>query len=138
MTSVRLGKEGRIKGEKQGGEGEPKLNNSTGHAPAVGPKARLLGHSRSCSSHVRHLQTPAPEPDDDNAMPDKVVQSPYPLIDADPHFSRVVRYMRPSDYAVWAGATAAFPSAIYFWGNSELSHRRSMRRELTENALRDG
>ena len=24
--------------------------------------------------------------------------------------------MRPSDYAVWAGATAAFPSAIYFWG----------------------
>jgi len=50
-------------------------------------------------------------------MPDKVVQSPYPLIDADPHFSRVVRYMRPSDYAVWAGATAAFPSALYFWGN---------------------
>lgn len=49
-------------------------------------------------------------------MPDKVVQSPYPLIDADPHFSRVVRYMRPSDYTVWAGATAAFPSALYFWG----------------------
>ncbi|KAH9002182.1 NADH-ubiquinone oxidoreductase complex I, 21 kDa subunit-domain-containing protein [Lactarius deliciosus] len=48
-------------------------------------------------------------------MPDNVVQSPYPLIDADPHFSRVVRYMRPSDYAVWAGATAAFPSALYFW-----------------------
>jgi hypothetical protein len=24
--------------------------------------------------------------------------------------------MRPSDYAVWAGATAAFPSALYFWG----------------------
>ena len=50
-------------------------------------------------------------------MPDKVVESPYPLIDADPHFSRVLRYMRPSDYAVWAGATAAFPSALYFWGN---------------------
>jgi len=49
-------------------------------------------------------------------MPDNVVQSPYPLIDADPHFSRVVRYMRPSDYAAWAGATAAFPSALYFWG----------------------
>jgi hypothetical protein len=49
-------------------------------------------------------------------MPDKVVESPYPLIDADPHFSRVIRYMRPSDYAVWAGATAAFPSALYFWG----------------------
>ena len=53
-------------------------------------------------------------------MPDNVVvESPYPLIDADPHFSRVVRYMRPSDYAVWGGATAAFPSALYFWGNSE-------------------
>jgi len=49
-------------------------------------------------------------------MPDNVVESPYPLVDADPHFSRVVRYMRPSDYAVWAGATAAFPSALYFWG----------------------
>jgi len=48
-------------------------------------------------------------------MPDKVVETPYPLIDADPHFPRVVRYMRPSDYAVWAGATAAFPSALYFW-----------------------
>src|SRR5258707_10594430 len=52
-----------------------------------------------------------------DAMPDNVVESPYPLIDADPHFSRVVRYMRPSDYTVWAGATAAFPSAIYFWGD---------------------
>jgi hypothetical protein len=49
-------------------------------------------------------------------MPDNVVETPYPLVDADPHFSRVVRYMRPSDYAVWAGATAAFPSALYFWG----------------------
>ncbi|KAF8889344.1 NADH-ubiquinone oxidoreductase complex I, 21 kDa subunit-domain-containing protein, partial [Infundibulicybe gibba] len=33
----------------------------------------------------------------------------------DPHASRVVRYFRPSDYAVWAGATAAFPSALYLW-----------------------
>ncbi|TFY82051.1 hypothetical protein EWM64_g1960 [Hericium alpestre] len=48
-------------------------------------------------------------------MPEKVVEHPYPLIDADPHFSRVVRYMRPSDYAVWAGSTAAFPSGIYLW-----------------------
>ena len=55
------------------------------------------------------------QPDDDK-MPDSVVGSPYPLIDADPHFTRVVRYMRSSDYAVWAGATAAFPSALYFWG----------------------
>ena len=37
-------------------------------------------------------------------MPEKVIETPYPLIDADPHASRVIRYMRPSDYAVWAGA----------------------------------
>ncbi|KAI0073257.1 hypothetical protein K474DRAFT_1666805 [Panus rudis PR-1116 ss-1] len=48
-------------------------------------------------------------------MPTKVVETPYPLIDADPHASRVIRYLRPSDYAVWAGATGAFPAAIYFW-----------------------
>jgi hypothetical protein len=49
-------------------------------------------------------------------MPNKVVETPYPLIDADPHASRVVRYFRPSDYATWAGATAAFPTALYAWG----------------------
>ena len=48
-------------------------------------------------------------------MPDKVVKTPYPLIDADPHFSRVVRYFRPSDYATWAAATGAFPAALYLW-----------------------
>ncbi|KAN0062545.1 hypothetical protein ACQY0O_005077 [Thecaphora frezii] len=47
-------------------------------------------------------------------MPVKQLDTPYPLIDADPHFSRVVRSFRNSDYAVMAGATAAFPSAIYF------------------------
>lgn len=57
-------------------------------------------------------------------MPQKVVETPYPPIDADPHASRVLRYMRPSDYAVWAAATAAFPSALYFWGM--LSHRESI------------
>lgn len=51
-------------------------------------------------------------------MPQKVVETPYPLIDADPYAGRVMRYMRPSDYAVWAGATAAFPSALYLWGVS--------------------
>ena len=49
-------------------------------------------------------------------MPNKVVETPYPLIDADPHASRVVRYFRPSDYAVWAGSTVAFPAALYAWG----------------------
>ncbi|KAF4610816.1 hypothetical protein D9613_006910 [Agrocybe pediades] len=48
-------------------------------------------------------------------MLNKVVNTEYPLIDADPHASRVIRYFRPSDYAVWAGATAAFPAALYAW-----------------------
>ncbi|GBE86364.1 NADH-ubiquinone oxidoreductase complex I, 21 kDa subunit-domain-containing protein [Sparassis latifolia] len=48
-------------------------------------------------------------------MPEKVVQTPYPLIDADPHASRVLRYFRATDYGVWAAATAAFPAALYFW-----------------------
>lgn len=34
------------------------------------------------------------------------------MIDADPHFKRVVRYFRPSDYAVWGTATAAFPGGL--------------------------
>ncbi|GBC07645.1 hypothetical protein RclHR1_00760015 [Rhizophagus clarus] len=34
----------------------------------------------------------------------------YPVIDIDPHFNRVVRYFRPSDYAVWAGVTATGPA----------------------------
>lgn len=49
-------------------------------------------------------------------MPSKAIETPYPLIDADPHASRVVRYFRLSDYAVWAGAAGAFPAALYFWG----------------------
>jgi hypothetical protein len=51
-------------------------------------------------------------------MPEKVVETPYPLIDSDPHFSRVVRYFRTSDYGVWAAATAAFPAALWAWGGN--------------------
>lgn len=39
----------------------------------------------------------------------------YPLIDADPHFGRVVRYFRPSDYGVIAASTAAVPAAFVIW-----------------------
>ena len=49
-------------------------------------------------------------------MPIKEVQTPYPRIDSDPHFTRVVRYFRPGDYAAWAGTAAALPAAVYFWG----------------------
>ena len=51
-----------------------------------------------------------------NMSPQKVVSTPYQLIDADPHASRVISYMRPSDYAVWGGSTAAAPAALYLWG----------------------
>lgn len=49
-------------------------------------------------------------------MPQKVVTTPYPLIDSDPHAFRVVRYFRPSDYVTVAAGTAAFPTAMYLWG----------------------
>ncbi|KAJ1966145.1 hypothetical protein IWQ62_002499 [Dispira parvispora] len=39
---------------------------------------------------------------------------PYPVIDADPHFYRVVRYFRSSDYLTWTGLTALGP-AIMYW-----------------------
>ncbi|KAF1801795.1 NADH-ubiquinone oxidoreductase subunit [Mucor lusitanicus] len=45
-------------------------------------------------------------------MPVKEFNTPYPVIDSDPHFSRVVRYMRPSDYAAWAAGTAAAPALL--------------------------
>jgi len=48
--------------------------------------------------------------------PQKVVSTPYKLIDSDPHASRVISYMRPSDYAVWGASTAAAPAALYLWG----------------------
>jgi NADH-ubiquinone oxidoreductase complex I, 21 kDa subunit len=95
---------------------------STGHGTTV---HSFIGHSRSWSLPRAPRQTsskftslPCVPLIAKKQMPDKVVETPYPLIDADPHFSRVVRYMRPSDYVVWAGATAAFPSALYLWGKS--------------------
>lgn len=49
-------------------------------------------------------------------MPAQDVPRPYPLIDSDPHAGRVIRYMRSSDYGVWAGATAAGPGLLYLYG----------------------
>ncbi|CAO3691268.1 hypothetical protein G6F70_004074 [Rhizopus microsporus] len=45
-------------------------------------------------------------------MPVKEFNQPYPVIDTDPHFSRVVSYFRPSDYAAWAAGTAAAPALL--------------------------
>lgn len=73
-------------------------------------------------------------------MPEKITNTPYPLIDADPYAGRVIRYLRPSDYAVWAGATGAFPAALYLWGECHIcgcSLSCNQRGEC-ERACRDG
>lgn len=60
-------------------------------------------------------------------MPVKEFNTPYPVIDTDPHFSRVVRYMRPSDYASWAVGTAAAPAILLGLGkkgNFERSEKK--------------
>jgi hypothetical protein len=49
-------------------------------------------------------------------MPIKDVETPYPVIDKDPHFFRVVRYFRPSDYASWAAGAAAAPAIMLGFG----------------------
>jgi hypothetical protein len=59
----------------------------------------------------------------------------YPLIDADPHASRVIRYMRPSDYASWAAYTAGTPAVFWAWG--ELSHLRYKNTESDASRRKD-
>lgn len=49
---------------------------------------------------------------------DHTFKTPYPLIDNDPHFLRVVRYFRAQDYLAWAAGAAAFPALFYTIGNS--------------------
>lgn len=48
-------------------------------------------------------------------MPLKQVETPYPVIDADPHFGRVLRYMRPNDYILWGSAALAGPATLTVW-----------------------
>ncbi|KAF3927516.1 hypothetical protein AA313_de0201871 [Arthrobotrys entomopaga] len=45
------------------------------------------------------------------AVPPKKINHPYPLIDNDPYFTRVLRYFRPSDYAVLGLSTVGAPGA---------------------------
>ncbi|KAI9225115.1 NADH-ubiquinone oxidoreductase complex I, 21 kDa subunit-domain-containing protein [Blastocladiella britannica] len=49
-------------------------------------------------------------------MPFRDIQGDYPIIDADPHSARVVRFFRPEDYALWAVSGAAAPAA-YYWAD---------------------
>ncbi|ORY32113.1 NADH-ubiquinone oxidoreductase complex I, 21 kDa subunit-domain-containing protein [Naematelia encephala] len=54
-------------------------------------------------------------------MPIQDVEHPYPLIDSDPHFSRVIRYMRPVDLGIWAGVTAFMPALVRVWEHVDTS-----------------
>ncbi|RKP07498.1 NADH-ubiquinone oxidoreductase complex I, 21 kDa subunit-domain-containing protein [Thamnocephalis sphaerospora] len=48
-------------------------------------------------------------------MPEQqIANTPYPVIDTDPTFSRVVRSFRLSDYAAWGASIAAFPGGLMF------------------------
>ncbi|MCJ1233740.1 hypothetical protein MMC14_001698 [Varicellaria rhodocarpa] len=48
-------------------------------------------------------------------VPAKTLNTPYPLIDSDPHFKRVFRYARPSDYAAATGVGALGPGLMLLW-----------------------
>ncbi|KAF2997609.1 hypothetical protein E8E13_003746 [Curvularia kusanoi] len=48
-------------------------------------------------------------------VPDKVPTGEYPLIDNDPHISRVIRYARPSDWAYGAAVGALSPGLMLYW-----------------------
>ncbi|KAG0256363.1 hypothetical protein BG011_004593 [Mortierella polycephala] len=43
---------------------------------------------------------------------ERFIRTEHPVIDADPHFTRVVRYMRTSDYAAWGGLTLGGPAIL--------------------------
>ncbi|KAF7977104.1 hypothetical protein HWV62_4699 [Athelia sp. TMB] len=64
----------------------------------------------------------------------KIIETPYPLIDADPHATRVVRYFRTSDWATWAAGTAAFPTSLALWEMADPSKQR-MRTSLRLGGL---
>jgi hypothetical protein len=40
----------------------------------------------------------------------------FPVLDTDPHFKRVIRYMRSTDLAAWLGFTVGVPGLLYAWG----------------------
>ncbi|KAI9830441.1 MAG: hypothetical protein M1819_005693 [Sarea resinae] len=48
-------------------------------------------------------------------VPAKKIHTDYPLIDSDPHFKRVLKYARPSDYAAGAAAATFGPGLMLLW-----------------------
>lgn len=65
---------------------------------------------------VVHLNVESQPASSTITMPTASQPGQYPLIDVDPHFSRVVRYFRPSDYAAWGALSAGTPALYYAWG----------------------
>ncbi|MCJ1254571.1 hypothetical protein MMC24_002386 [Lignoscripta atroalba] len=55
-------------------------------------------------------------------VPAKTLNTEFPLIDSDPHFKRVLRYARPSDYAAAAAVTAFGPALMLLWEQIAPSH----------------
>jgi len=47
------------------------------------------------------------------------LSTPYRTIDTDPHFFRVLKYTRVSDWAYAAGLTAGFPGLMMYWDRTE-------------------
>lgn len=53
---------------------------------------------------------------------EQYVRTEHPVIDSDPHFNRVVSYMRGSDYAAWGTLTVGAPAVLLALGNSLFLH----------------
>ncbi|CCJ28693.1 unnamed protein product [Pneumocystis jirovecii] len=43
----------------------------------------------------------------------KEINTKFQVIDTDPHFFRVIRYARPSDYLIFIAGTIGFPAGIF-------------------------
>ena len=49
-------------------------------------------------------------------VPARESTTTHKAIDLDPHFARVIRYFRPSDYVVWGALTASGPAFVIGFG----------------------
>ncbi|KAI5815586.1 NADH-ubiquinone oxidoreductase complex I, 21 kDa subunit-domain-containing protein [Pyronema omphalodes] len=55
-------------------------------------------------------------------VPPQNIPTDYPVIDTDPHFNRVIRYMRPYDYALGAGVASMGPILFHLMEKMHPSH----------------
>lgn len=105
MVSV----EWEVMSEQRANKARPTLIVNAGYTRLAKSRGPIVPWD-ACSS-----SPPTPLYNSSETMPEKVVETPYSLIDSDPHFSRVMRYMRPSDYVWWGALTAAFPGLLVGW-----------------------